>query len=158
MSVSSPDTCTSNTRSCRPATSPLASASHSQRFIYNSSADSSVCRSFHLHGTAQHTILLHPGIPPYIIDIPAAPLYTCTRAHVHLQASSPASTCPLPELCRVRTRRASHGQLPNHASTGSQSSTLKSTRSTFQSPDRLWVLSPTDSPLHLASMLHFSRV
>ena len=85
-------------------------------------------------------------------------LYTCTHAHVHLQASSPASTCPLPELCRVRTRRASHGQLPNHASTGSQSSTLKSTRSTFQSPDRLWVLSPTDSPLHLASMLHFSRV
>jgi hypothetical protein len=67
------------------------------------------------------------------------------HAHTHMYTPASVFSCielarPLPHSSAARAE-ASHTKLPQHASTGSQSSTLKSTRSTFRSPDRLWGLS-----------------
>jgi hypothetical protein len=72
---------------------------------------------------------------------------TAPSVHAHAHMYTPASVFSCIELARLLPHSsaaragASHTKLPQHASTGSQSSTLKSTRSTFRSPDRLWGLS-----------------
>jgi hypothetical protein len=108
--------------------------------------------------TAQHNT--HHDTQLYIINI----YIHSSSIHAHTHMYTPASVFSCIELVRLLPHssaaraEASHTKLPQHASTGSQSSTLKSTRSTFRSPDRLWSRSPQDPPLHLASVLHFSTV
>jgi hypothetical protein len=140
-----------------PANSPPASASHAQRFIYNNSAQSS---NPTLLFTAQHNTTRH-DMQLYTITIDHTPS-SSVHAHTHMYTSASVFSCIelarlLPHSSAARAE-ASHIKLPQHASTGSQSSTLKSTRSTFQSPDRLWGLSTLDPPLHLAFVLNFSTV
>jgi hypothetical protein len=116
------------------ADSPLASASHSPCFIYNNSPQTAMEASIF---TAQH------GTQLYIINIHIH----SSSVHAHTHMYTPASVVSCIELARLLPHssaaraEASHTKLPQHASTGSQSSTLKSTRSTFRSPDRLWGLS-----------------
>jgi hypothetical protein len=122
-----------------PANSPPASASHTQRFIYNNSAQNI---KLTLLFTAQHTKQYDTQL--YTITIDHTP---SSSVHAHTDMYTSASVFSCIELARLLPHssaaraEASHTKLPQHASTGSQSSTLKSTRSTFRSPDRLWGLS-----------------